>query len=442
MLIRVAALGLAVLVAAPAQTDYKTDLPHPRLLLPQRRARLVKRERERESMRWIAFQTLAMGKITWPEPGFALSLYHVATENPEPGRQAIQWALGPGSDLRQLAIVFDWCHSLLSPEERKRLAAKIQQLLEKPGAAGIASMRARVMAAVAVSGEIPDAGARHIRPVVDEWWKKQIAPKILAGGNPVDLKDHMPLFELFHVLRDNFDIDLREDAAKYFTTIPAFHILAHYPAPYPAAENEYRIPLMKLHGEPDTRESVRSRTAGLMMVAYDNNAQEVQFVQGWLMQDRFLMKSSYGIPYEYLWANPYQPGLSFHYLPNVFHDPSSGRLLIRSTWEDDAVWFYQAEGVMQMFKDGQIVNLGALKEAVVMGNTTLLPAALASQFQVGGADVASRYYVIGLEAAKRYDLEVEDEGIREVLTDRGGVAEIVFPPKRTAVVRMKRSPVE
>jgi hypothetical protein len=151
---------------------------------------------------------------------------------------------------------------------------------------------------------------------------------IQRGETPIDLRDHLALIELFHALRDNLEIDLRETAKKHFTVLPIFHLLAHYPAPFPGAENEYRVPLMKTHGEPDSREMARSRAAALAMVAYDNNAQEMQFLQGWLIQDKFLLRSAYGIPYEFLWANPYQPGLSFHYLPNVFHDPASGRLII------------------------------------------------------------------------------------------------------------------
>ncbi len=438
MIARWLSLGLAASLAC-AQSDYKTDLAHPRLLLPQRRAKLVKRERERQSMRWAAFETFAKGKVNWPEPGFALSLYHVATESEEPGRQAIQWALGPGTDLRQIAIVFDWCQALLSDAERTRLADKIRQGLEKSTAMDLPSIRTRAMAAVAINGHVDGVGAKYLQPIVENWWRKDVIVKVKAGGNPIELRDHMALFELLHVMRDNFDIDLREDAAKYFTTLPVFHILAHYPAPYPAGENDYRIPLMKLHGEPDAREAARSRAGALMMVSYDNNAQEMQFVQGWLMQDRFLMKGAYGIPYEYLWANPYQPGLSFHYLPNVFHDAASGRLLIRSAWDDDAVWFYQSEGLMQMFKDGQIVNIQSVREPIVMGNTTLLPAALANKFKAG-AEEASRYYVIGLEPASRYDIEVEDEDIREQTTDRGGVLELAFPAKRSAVVLVRASP--
>src|SRR6185503_10747909 len=116
------------------------------------------------------------------------------------------------------------------------------------------------------------------------------------------------------------------------------------------------------------------------------------------LHDRFVLHAPMGVPYEFLWANPYQPGLSFHYLPNIFHDPPTGRLIIRSSWDDDATWLYQAPGVIQMFQDGRVINLKqeSIQEAVNMGNTVLLPANLSSKFQVATEEI-THYYVIGLK---------------------------------------------
>ena len=33
-----------------------------------------------------------------------------------------------------------------------------------------------------------------------------------------------------------------------------------------------------------------------------------------------MLRGALGAPYEFLWANPYQPGLSFEHVPLVFHD--------------------------------------------------------------------------------------------------------------------------
>ena len=44
---------------------------------------------------------------------------------------------------------------------------------------------------------------------------------------------------------------------------------------------------------------------------------ETQLLQGFLMNDRFLMRGTLGIAYETMWANPYQPGLSYYHVPLV-----------------------------------------------------------------------------------------------------------------------------
>ena len=432
---------LIVPAFVPAQTfeytgDYRTDLAHPRLWLPARRAKLLARETTRDALRWVQFSTFIRGGVKMPEPGFAWALYYEATQSNEHGRQAVAWALSPaGSDLRQLAIVFDWCQPLLTAAESKSLTTKIEALLAKSSGQDLASVRDRVVAALAITGHTENSPhVRYLKPIVEEWWKTKVSGPALKGETPVDLHDHLSLLELFHALRDNLEIDLRETAKKHFTHLPIFHLLAHYPAPYPGAENEYRVPLMKIHGEPDPRDMARSRAAALAMVAYDNNAQEMQFLQGWLIQDRFLLRSTYGIPYEFLWANPYQPGLSFHYLPNVFHDPASGRLIIRSTWEDDAVWYYQLGGTVQMFRDGKVINMRQeqIQQQIDMGNTVLLPANLANKFNVATGEIKMHYYVVGLKPSSRYELEVDDEEMREVKTDPGGVLELNFPVERTA----------
>jgi len=67
--------------------------------------------------------------------------------------------------------------------------------------------------------------------------------------------------------------------------------------------------------EPDLRRAALSRAAELSMVAYDSNAAGSQILQGWLMNDNFLLRGTFGAPYEFFWANPYQPGLSYYHAP-------------------------------------------------------------------------------------------------------------------------------
>ena len=426
-----------------SDTDYKVDRPHPRLLMPQRRVRLLQRERERKSMRWDQFNLLIQGRVQMPEPGFAYALYYVASGDESVGQKAVDWAAGPGADPRQIALVFDWCQPLLGESTSARLRAKLEKALGGVGRkASIPEVRNRLFASVALAGHSDGSPEAAIRGIVEEWWNKDMAPALREGASVIHQPDHMALFEIFHALRDTFDIDPRESAPKYFVTLPAYHILAHYPAPFPAAENEYRIPLMKEHADPDLREAARSRAAAFSMVAYDNNAEQMQFLQGWLMLDRFLMRSPYGTPYEFMWANPYQPGLSYHYLPQVFHDPLNGRLLLRSSLEDDALWFCQSEGGVQVFRDGQVVNLEreAMNRPLVLGGTIVLPAALAEKF-LANEEEPVRFFIVGLKPNARYDIEVDDEELREVETDRGGVLELNFPARRNAYARLRERKV-
>ena len=72
------------------------------------------------------------------------------------------------------------------------------------------------------------------------------------------------------------------------------------------------------------------------------------------MHDNFLLRSTLGAPYEFLWANPYHPGLSYYLAPLVFHDENLGRLFIRSSWDDDAEWFGLVNGQMQLFSEGKV----------------------------------------------------------------------------------------
>ena len=75
------------------------------------------------------------------------------------------------------------------------------------------------------------------------------------------------------------------------------------------------------------------------------------------MNDRFLMRGAAGIPYEFLWAIPYQPGLSYHHVPLAFHDEIGGQLFVRSSWEDDAAWAGFFGGQLQVFEDGAITAI-------------------------------------------------------------------------------------
>src|ERR1039457_5195049 len=215
----VAALaGLAPSIAPSQEESLRVDAVHPRIFLGARRLRLLRRERERQSLRWNQFHLLMAGKAPMPEPGFAQALYYRVSGSSEAGQQAVAWALGAGADLRPLALVFDWCQDILTEAQSKTLAAKpapgIQQSRRD---SSVSAVRSRLLAAVALSGQLPDVPEREIEKVVRKWCDGEILPAINSGLEAVARDDAYALMEILHVVRDNFNQDLREAAPRFFT---------------------------------------------------------------------------------------------------------------------------------------------------------------------------------------------------------------------------------
>lgn len=416
------------LVGADDPIVVSTD--HPRLFLRPQRLRLLRRERERQSMRWQQFEALMSGGAAMPEPGFALALYYQVSGDEAAGRKALAWASSAGAaDLRQLAIVYDWCQTLQSEADRRALAARIIKRMNETAADdSIPAARSRALAAVALFDEAPETPQRELERLAYTWWRNKIVRVVQSGHNPIPRDDAYPLMELLHAFQDNANLDLRETSRSFFKDFPIDHLMSYYPAPFQGAENDFYIGAMRRPGDPDLRLAALSRAAELAMVAYDVNAPETQVLQGWLMHDRYLMRGAFGTPYEFLWANPYQPGLSYYHVPLVYYNSDLGRLFARSSWEDNGDWFGLFDGVMQQFADGHPTALNPqgtpppidLHEAVICFARTVL----------GGQplhlklDDEEPVFVVGLQARRVYTIEVDDEEMFEAAADPGGILEL------------------
>lgn len=424
---------------SPNSDEFRVYTDHPRLILTEQRLRLLKRERERESQRWRQFDSLVKGAANFPESGFALALYYAVSGDTAVGKRAVDWALGKADDLRQIALVYDWCQPLLSPQESTALSAKIRRLLEKHTGDTISARRDRVFAFIATADDSRHLEEPELAETVEKWWRKGLAPALATGRSTPPLWDLYPLLEVMHAIRDNLKIDLREDAPDYFMHLPAYLVAANYPAPYQAPESEFRIPVYSGNGQPDLNRAALARAAGLTMVAYDHNNLENQFLQGWLIQDRFLMMNAFGAPYEFLWANPYQPGLSYYQLPLVFHDPNSGVLFVRSAWDEAADWFGLFGGEAQLFREGRIrvLNQGgsgsSAPKTLHLGQSSVVLGRPPFQFSV---DNGGTIVLIGLKPSQKYLVETDDEEMSETSTDRAGSLVLEYPPGRTAGVRV------
>jgi len=438
-----ALLALA-LALAPLQAQIPADEPvavftaHPRLFLRPARLKLLRRERERASERWRQFETAMAGGAT-PEPGFAAALFFQVSGDPAVGRRAIDWALGETGDLRQLALVFDWCQDLMTDAQRERLAARLLKgISDSASGESMGSVRGRVLAAVVLYDHVPQAPGQELERVVHLWWLGQMAPAIRAGRGVVSRADAYALYEILHALRDNTNVDLRDACPEFFKGFPIEHLMSYYPAPYPAAENDYYIGATRQTGEPDPRQAALSRASELAMVAYDTNALSSQALQGWLTHDRYLMRSGLGIPYEFLWANPYQPGLSYYHLPLVYHNPELGRLFIRESWDDTAIWFGAFDGVVQLSQGGHTTELDpAARPPLVLPEAVVCFGRSTRKFQVTLAGEQA-VFVVALEPRRTYAVEVDDEEMFEAASDSGGILALPEVPRgRPVGVRLK-----
>jgi len=416
--------------------DFHVYRDAPRLLLTPQRLRLLQRERERLSPRWEQYDGLMSGGAAMAEPGFAWALYYQVTRQPAAANRAIELALKDAAEpdasvLRQLALVYDWCGPALTAAQADRLAAKIQTALAKP-ATDVRSQSARVFAAIALADRLPDQANAVLSEIAQKWWRSQIVPELAAGNlfprEALPREQRYALYEMLHALRDNVKVDLRETAAAYFQDLPLAHLTGHYPAPFRAPENapenEFMIPVYLHDGNPDPADAALSRAAGLAMVAYDTNALDSQLLQGWLMRDRFMLRDSLGAVYEFLWANPYQPGLNYDQVPLVFHQPATGEVFARTSWDEDATWIGYFGGRLQLFQNVRLQTLrqGAAVSPIQVGSATITTATSkdAAKFHLSNETL----FVLGLAPRSEYAVEIDDQELEFLDTDVGGTLRV------------------
>jgi hypothetical protein len=445
-----AAVRLVVLclapVAKPAIAQNTADDPvtvstdHPRLFLRPQRLRLLRRERERSSMRWQQFSAFITGNAPLPERGLAQALYYQVAGDQAVGREAIAWAMGADSDLRQQAIVFDWCQDLLTDAQRTELARRLEKGLGAVDTA-IPAVRSRALAAVALFDHVPQTPQKELERTVRQWWEKQTAPALTAGKAVVARDDAYALFELLHALRDNTILDLRESSPQFFKDFPIEHLMSYYPAVFESPDTDYFIGAELRTGQPDLRLAAMSRAAELAMVAYDVNAAPSQVLQGWLMHDKFQLKSTFGAPYEFLWANPYLPGLSYYHVPLVYHNPDFGRLFIRSSWDESAAWFGYFGGAIQYFHDGKLEVLDPKPGAATLSleQAVVCFAKAGSKFQVKLGEDEDAVFVVGLEPHGAYEVEIDDEEMFEASPDGGGILILDVAKGKDVGIRIRKA---
>jgi hypothetical protein len=156
-------------------------------------------------------------------------------------------------------------------------------------------------------------------------------------------------------------------------------------------------------------------------------------LQGWAINDRFLMRGAYGILYEMLWANPYQPGLSYYHAPLALHDEIGGQLFVRSSWEDDASWIGFFGGQLQLFRNGgvELVDQATAREPFDIDTAVVFVAREAKKFPVSRPDKKENdtaVFILGLDPGSSWHVEVDGEEMTEERADPGGIVYLPAVP--------------
>lgn len=285
------ALSLACFSQGAAEADELA--PHtPKLLLSAKLLRRLKRDRDRQTPRWLAFEKRVKSVPDSPERGFELALYYAITGDESCAKEALAWATAHPCERRQRALVRDWTGE--SPTG---------------SCAAPASLRDQAFEQI-VSGADTGSLAEKVR--------SEFIPNLAKNGIPSSA-DLYATVELLSALRSNGDSDIRNAAPQFFRNLPVEFLLSLRPD---AVE------------KPDWMTHI----AALALITVDPNLEASQFLQGWGMEEHQTLRDGPGVGYEFLWADPYLPGIAYQNLDPWLYDPDGKRLFARSDWSVNACW--------------------------------------------------------------------------------------------------------
>ena len=432
-----------LLLPPPAlpQAEYRIYEEHPRLLINPQRIDRLRKDAARQSARWRHLKTLIDNGASFPEEPLVLALLFQALDDEVAGRQAVEWAvesaragtLADPENLRLAAIVLDWCYELFTDEQKTATAEALGKsagpLLSAPNPA-IDSVRGAVLAAAAAAGDW-DGSEALLGSFIERHWKRWIAPALRRGELLDRGYEIIAVMEICHVIRRNLEIDLWKDTRGAFQTLPRHLMLGYYPKPLETDEGVFRDPASRsTHDFDPARESTLRRIGEMLLVAYNVSSDTYRFLQGWLRHDAFVLKTPLGAPYEFLWVNPYLPGLSYSSSPLFTHDELRGRLFVRGGWEEGDVWLGYINGELQIFADG--------KRYLVRQEDRQAPLGLAGTIIVFGsvpmsikfkAPEGERIFVVGLGDQQPVRAKIGRKGFQVYEPGRGGILRFENPPE-------------
>lgn len=443
MIARQIALLLLGLIAATAtlsaQAEFRVYTEHPRLFLEPARLKRLVRGVERETPRWLRLADLLAAEAPMPEAAVAQALAFRVAQDEQRGRRAVEQmllraqagTLGEPGVLRQAALVFDWCYDLLNDEERATLAAAMgaqAELQSQLAGTELGRVRDALLASVALAGDWEGAEPA-IGSFLEEQWKEDLVPLLVAGELTDHGEDLIALLEISHAVRRNLERDLWQDVPLVFRSLPDVRILQYTDQTIETDEGRVRLRVLPETDAPE-REAMLGRIAEMMLVAYDSNARPFQFLQGWLRNDSLTLTGLTGALYEFLWINPYLPGLSPSSGLLVGHDPVRGRIFARQGWEEGDLWLGYWDERLRLNAGGEQMEVSAAdKQAPLLfpGVTVALPqmnTKMDVEIRESEAAVFPTIYLIGLKEGRGYNLRVQKGDWKLVTAERGGILRI------------------
>jgi hypothetical protein len=270
-----------------------------------------------------------------PERGFELALYYAITRDAKAGHDAVEWATAHPCERRQIALILDWAPDQGSEPQRK-------QLLQAncPNSEGPAAMRDALFFDIAAGGEPGE--------LIDK-----TSSVILADLQSGDWRTGAHLYaalEYLYAARSVEHTDLREQAREFFSTLPAALLLGMRP-------------------EQIDRPEWHTHIAALTLVAIDPNLTGSQFLQGWAIGDRNMVREGEGVAYELLWADPYLPGVGYENLDPWLYRRDQGTLFARTDWNDTACWVHIDRSAVEQ----ENCPAGWQERGMTFGRLTLIP---------------------------------------------------------------------
>ncbi len=446
---RAASLGCALLAFSGqgfGQAEFRVYEEHPRIFLESSRLTRLRKDLDRQTLRWRTLADLFAAGTRFAEQPLVDALRFQVEGNEESGREAVAWInriaqddIRTAAQLRQAALVYDWCRELFEVSDREAardaMASAVGTLLPRADL-DVGLIRAAIFASIALAGDW-DGSEPALAQLLGMHWESNVRPSLETGALADEGSSLIAALEAALAVRHNLEQDLLQPGIAALRSLVICRMLSYYPLDLETAEGLARRP--SRFGADERQAKLQAplyRIAEMLLVAYEANLREFQFLQGWIRDETYLLQSPMVAPYEFLWVNPYLPGLTAQSSPLLAHDPVTGRLFGRLSWDQPTTWIGYADGRLEMLVQGEISSTESFAglrpiyfpDAVVVPLEPPTKVVLSWEPSREQAPENARVFLLGLRAGETYGLKVGGREARLIQAGAGGIAVLRSDP--------------